>query len=362
MFLFRKIAILAIVLLALPACGPEIEQLQVQERTEPDVAELPAKSQASPPPELKIESSDADSNIALMDERQRFTVLTDPWSKYFRAEPTLIVLPKLTHGIAKLLNEQQTKAREILSNTGQVVDRPEYIQLEEQLEALKSAVPGAETRSGYGHTSRRVYVAPHSYVTPDGRSAYVRTGGTSHYYTVFRRVHKSSSPALARSIENVVYNASLEDLDQRIAALRQLYRTWSRRTNVMSPNGVEGLMREANQAYLEGIQGFTGEFVHLQGRLNRMRASVAAKSAEREANLEAWRSFEENRLPIIRDYIVQQQEFEVAANDNYFELPAANLEDKFILLACPIGERTLYFDLSPDSHAKHPFRLIAMEE
>lgn len=360
--LLRKIAIPAVLLVALTACGPEIQEVQVQETTEPDANDEPAESQAPTPRKVEIEVHDTELNAALMAERRRFTVITDPWSKYFRTEPTVVILPKLTEGIEGLLIEQQTKAREILSDTGQVADRPEYIHLKEQLEALKSAVPGAETRSGYGHTSRRVYVAPHSYVTPDGRSAYVRTGGTSHYYTVFRRVHKSSSPALARSIENVVYNASLEDLDQRIAALRQLHRTWSRRTNVMSPNGVEGLMREANQAYLEGIQGFTGEFVQLQGRLNRMRASVAAKSAEKEANLEAWRSFEENRLPIIRDYIVQQQEFEVAASDDYFELPAANLEDKVILLACTIGERTLYFDLSPDSYAKHPFRLIAMEE
>lgn len=358
MSLLRKIVIPAVLLVALTACEPEIQEVPVKETTGPDATDPSAEPEAPTIQEIGNEKRDT----ALMADRRLFTVITDPWSKYFRAEPTLIVLPKLTQGIAELLSEQQTKAREILSNTGQVADRPEYIQLEEQLESLKSAVPGAETRSGYGRASRRVYTSSHSYVAPDGSSAYVRTGDRSHYYTVFRRVHKSSSPALARSVENVVYNASLEDLDQRIAALRQIHRTWSRKTNVMSPNGVEGLMREANRAYLDGIQGYTGEFVQLQGRLKRMQALVEAKSTEKGASLEAWRSFEANRLPIIHDYIEQQQEFQAAASDDYFELPATNLENKVILLACTIGERTLYFDLRPDSHAKHPFRLIAMEE
>lgn len=173
MLLLRKIAIPAVLLVALTACGPEIQEVQVQETTEPDANDEPAESQAPTPREVEIEVHDTDPNAALMAERRRFTVITDPWSKYFRTEPTVVILPKLTEGIEGLLIEQQTKAREILSDTGQVADRPEYIHLKEQLEALKSAVPGAETRSGYGHTSRRVYVAPHSYVTPDGRSAYL---------------------------------------------------------------------------------------------------------------------------------------------------------------------------------------------
>ena len=191
----------------------------------------------------------------------------------------------------------------------------------------------------------------------------MRTGASrSYYYTIFNRVHKSSSPALARSVENIIYNATLEDIDQRIEALRQLRRTWSRRTNVMSPNGVEGVMREANQAYLEGIQGYTGEVVQLQSRLKRVQALIDAESAKKEARLEEWRSFEANRLPVIEEYIARNQHVQVAAQNGQYELPAELLDKQVVLLACTIGERTLYFDLNPDAYGKHPFRLVAMGE
>jgi hypothetical protein len=327
-----KIVIFIVVLYSLAGCKPEIQQAGIEEQ-----------------------------DVRMMDETQLFSVVTDPWSKYFRAEPTLIILPKLTQGVEDLLNEQQQRAREILSNTGQLADRPEYIQLEEELESLKSAVPGAETRSGYGRSYSRSYSPSHTYVSSDGSTAYFRTGsGGSHYYTVFHRVHKSSSPALARSVENIIFNASLDDIDQRIEALRQLYRTWSRKTNVMSPNGVEGVMRAANQAYLDGILGYTMEVVQLQSRLKRVQALIDAESAKKETGLEEWRSFEANRLPVIREYIQRHTKLQVAAEDGTFRVPTALLENHVILLACTIGERTLYFDLRAGSHSKHPFRLVAM--
>ena len=56
--------------------------------------------------------------------------------------------------MTQLLEEQQRLAKEILSSTGQINERPEYIELEEDLAQLKMAVPGAETASGY---SRQLY-------------------------------------------------------------------------------------------------------------------------------------------------------------------------------------------------------------
>ena len=130
----------------------------------------------------------------------------------------------------------------------------------------------------------------------------------------------------------------------------------------MSPNGVEGVMREANQAYLEGIQGYTGEVVQLQSRLKRVQALIDAESAKKEARLEEWRSFEANRLPVIEEYIERNQHVQVAAQNGQYELPAELLDKQVVLLACTIGERTLYFDLNPDAYGKHPFRLVAMGE
>lgn len=352
-----KIVILTVMLLyGLAGCKPQIQEVQLVEEAD---ASKDTDSQTPDRQVTEIEERDA----SIMAETRLYSVITDPWSKYFRADPTLIILPKLTRGVEDLLNEQQQKAREILSNTGHPGDRPEYIQLEEELESLKSAVPGAETRSGYGRSSRRYYSSPRSYVSSDGSTAYVNSGSSrNYYYTVFNRVHKSSSPALARSVENIIYNATLEDIDQRIEALRQLQRVWARKTNVMSPNGVEGVMREANIAYLEGIRGYTDEVIQLQSRLKRVQALIDAESAKKGARLDEWRSFEANRLPIIQEYIERNLQVQVVAENGQYELPSALLKKHVILLACTIGERTLYFDLKADSHGKHPFRLVAMEE
>jgi hypothetical protein len=291
-----------------------------------------------------------------------FTVLTDPWSQYFRSDPVIYLIPSLSEGVEQLLGEQQELARDILSTSGKIVDRPEYIQLEEQLAELKLAVPGAETASGYGRGYRRDVRSPgYAYVAPDGSYAESRTSrGYTRYYTVFRRVHKSSSPALARSVESIVYNASVEDIGQRIAALRQLISKWSRRTSVMSPNGVEGVMREANEAYLDSLKEYTSDWLGIQERLRRVETSIQAAEERKLERLEEWRRFEENRLPVIAEYIERQHSERVSHAGGRYQIPGALLNDHIILLACEIGERRLFFDLTQGTHSDHPFRLIAM--
>ncbi len=40
-----------------------------------------------------------------------FTVLTDPWSQYFRSDPVIYLIPSLSEGVEQLLDEQQELAR-----------------------------------------------------------------------------------------------------------------------------------------------------------------------------------------------------------------------------------------------------------
>ena len=293
-------------------------------------------------------------------ETKSFTVLTDPWSKYFQAKPIIYLLPSLSKGVTQLLEDQQRLAKEILSSSGQINERPEYIVLEEDLAQLKFAVPGAETASGY---SRRSYSPSYNYISSDGSHIYSRTGGSySGYYTTFRNVHKSSSPALARSIENIVFNASIDDLDQRISALQQMMRTWSRRTNIMSLNGVEGIMRDANLAYLSSLKDYAGEWVRLQKRLKQVESLITAESAKKAARLEEWRAFELNRLTVIADYVERNHSHKAGADNATYELPLGEMKQPTVLLACEIGERTLYFNLSHGRHPDHPFRLVSLEQ
>ena len=293
-------------------------------------------------------------------ETKSFTVLTDPWSKYFQANPIIYLLPSLSKGVTQLLEDQQRLAKEILSNTGQISDRPEYVELEEDLAQLKFAVPGAATASGY---SRRYYSPSYSYISYDGNYIYSRTGSRySGYYTIFRNVHKSSSPALARSIENIVYNASVDDLDQRISALQQMLRAWTRRTNLMSLNGTEGVMRDANQAYLSSLKDYAGEWVRLQQRLKQVESLITAEKTKEAARLEEWQTFELNRLPVITDYIERNHAHKAGADNGTYELPLGEMKQPTVILACEIGERTLYFNISDYRHPDHPFRLVSLEQ
>lgn len=296
-------------------------------------------------------------------EPKDFTVITDPWSKYFQKEPSIYVIPSLSRGVIQLLEDQQRLAKEILSNTGQISDRPEYVELEEDLDQLKMAVPGAKTASGYGRRYYSYNSPGESYVSSDGRYAYARTGGTySGYYTAFSKVHKSSSPDLARSVENIVYNASIDDLDQRISALQQLLRTWTRRTNLLSLNGVEGVMREANLLYLSSLKDYTGEWVRLQKRLKQVETLITAENSKTAARLKEWETFELNRLPVVADYIERNHAHKAGADNGIYELPLGGMKQPTVLLACEIGKRTLYFNISQGRHPDHPFRLISLDQ
>jgi hypothetical protein len=167
---------------------------------------------------------------------------------------------------------------------------------------------------------------------------------------------------LARSIENIVFNASVDDLDQRISALQQITLTWSRRTNTMSPNGVEGVMRDANLAYLSSLKDYAGEWVRLQKRLKQVESLITAENAKKSARLEEWQAFELNRLPVIADYVERNHHHKAAADNATYELPLGEMKQPAVLLACEIGERTLYFNLNHGRHPDHPFRLVSLEQ
>ena len=334
--------------------SPGISELEPVTASEPIIASEPITTPVPEQPKRKVYS---------VRETKAFTVLTDPWSKYFQTDPFIYVIPSLSKGVTQLLEDQQRLAKEILSNTGKISDRPEYVELEEDLDQLKLAVPGAKTASGYGRRYNRYYSPGVSYVSPDGSYAYARTGSSySGYYTTFSKVHKSSSPDLARSIENIVYNAAVNDLDQRISALQQMLRTWTRRTNLMSPNGVEGVMREANTAYLSSLKDYTGEWVRLQKRLKQVESLITAENSKKAARLKEWQAFELNRLPVIADYIERNHAHKAGADNGIYELPLSGMKQPTVLLACEIGERTLYFNISQGRHPDHPFRLISLDQ
>ena len=130
----------------------------------------------------------------------------------------------------------------------------------------------------------------------------------------------------------------------------------------MSPNGVEGVMRDANLAYLSSLKDYAGDWIRLQKRLKQVELLITAESMKTGERLEEWQAFEFNRLPVIADYIERNHSHKAAADNAIYELPLGEMKHPTILLACEIGERTLYFNLSHGRHPDHPFRLISLEQ
>lgn len=343
------------------ACKPTTTIVAPAEDSSPEISESAPVTTSVPVTTYVPEQPKREAFTA--GETKDFTVITDPWSKYFQKEPLIYVIPSLSRGVIQLLEDQQRLAKEILSNTGQISDRPEYVELEEDLDQLKMVVPGAKTVSGYGRRYTEYYSPSESYVSPDGKYAYARTGGSyGGYYATFSKVHKSSSPDLARSVENIVFNATVNDLDQRISALQQMLRTWTRRTNLLSLNGVEGVMREANILYLSSLKDYMGEWVRLQKRLKQVETLITAENSKIAARLKEWQTFELNRLPVIADYIERNHTHKAVDENGIYELPLGGMKQPTVILACEIGERTLYFNLSQGRHSDHPFRLISLDQ
>jgi hypothetical protein len=130
----------------------------------------------------------------------------------------------------------------------------------------------------------------------------------------------------------------------------------------MSLNGVEGIMREANLAYLSSLKDYAGEWVRLEKRLKQVESLTTAESNKTAARLEEWQAFELNRLPVIADYVERNHSHKASADNATYELPLGKMKHVTVLLACGIGERILYFNLSQGRHPDHPFRLISLEQ
>ncbi|MGZ0707675.1 hypothetical protein ACWPKO_04990 [Coraliomargarita sp. W4R53] len=288
-----------------------------------------------------------------------YALLTDPWSRYFRGTPKLYTVPKLTGSVRSLLSQQQVLAKVILSGSGRVQELPEYLPLIDTLEELKAAVPNAATRMTTSTRTVSSGSRSSAYASDDYSYARNGGGGSNEYSSVIGRVHRSSSPALARSVENLVGNATLEDLHQRIDALDALIEAWTRKTEVMNAGGIDGAMRAANLEYLSSLETYLKDFQALYSEWTKVEARVDDAAARAKSCLAEWQAFEGDGL-VALDRYVQGHTTHVVEVSSFgrYVLPAY---EGLVLMGCQIGERTLYFNLSQVAGDQHPFRLIRVE-
>lgn len=329
--------------------APESEQT-VAPVVQPAVAPVPVPT----PIEAEVKAS--------ADEDQRsFVILCEPWSQYFRSRPTLYAVASLSSGMRDLLSEEQGLIKQVLDASGDVEQSSDYAALEDQLDELKTMIPSAETASGYVPTTRRTY-GSYAYVVGD---TYYASNGRYYYYDsyryrVLREKQASSSPDLVRSVQNLVHNATLElkDLDQRIEALKTLKVQWDRRTSEMSMSGTSGIMREANEAYLTSLADFSREFIRFRSQVREVYDAQISIETNRARILSEWSTFEGKRLGILKSYIESNALARVDLNAGNELTLDVNFMNRELILACEIGDRVLYFEVSNRKSKLHPFVMV----
>lgn len=309
---------------------------------DPDAELVPNKPDYTAPAGARIDTG----------KQASFIVLNQPWDKYFAEPPSILLVDGMSKGIAELLREEQALIKSVLDSGSEAGSSSEYVLLEDKLDQLKSVIPQAETSSGYVRSTARTRY-PYTYAGYDyAYSSYYR-----RYYTVMRQKSASSSPEMIRSVEGIAHNATLEDLDQRIQALQSILSKWRKQTSEMNPNGTTGIVREANEVYLAGLQNYLSDFQEIRRELRQVEAKQDQIVQNRAVILQEWQAFENSRLPVLEEYFNSNAVARVTANaEGMFVMKADDNLDR--IYACKIGTRMLYFKLSTNDHTLHPFTMV----
>jgi hypothetical protein len=303
-----------------------------------------------------------------------YVFLAGGWEKWISEKPTILITAKMSPVIKGILTTQQELANVILTTDSASSEHPSIIYLSEKLKYLKSQVPDGATAQGKSQHKERELVASGTYT---GSANYTSTGsiggdsysgvGSINYNTsykdyihYFKEVTRSSSPQLVRAVQNVVHNTNLDDLQQRIDALKSYLKQWTERTKHMSTLGVSGVMRDANKKYLEALGNFIRDFEKLQSEQASAKKLIQQEKDNRQKLLLQWAEFEKNELQILNKYFEKNKRYAIRSEDGEsFMLPGLP-EDGSIILSCPIGSRTLFFDLSQGVSKLHPLKFIKL--
>lgn len=124
----------------------------------------------------------------------------------------------------------------------------------------------------------------------------------------------------------------------------------------MSANGTEGIMRDANEAYVVGLDAFTKDLIELRMDLRKIEQAQANKEQQKASLMQQWQLFEQQQLPILEHYFEGSKLATLSPEaGNQCQIPSEYLHGRLIL-ACQIGPRTLFFEIE-GRHEDHPFIL-----
>jgi hypothetical protein len=138
-------------------CTPQDEEVSAEPEPTPVLDEkAPAYDEKAPEPSVDISLDFLDS-VKPPENQREYVVLCEPWDRYFRSNPYILVLNRTSTGISELLVAEQKLANAVLDMSAGSEESSDYSVLKEQLAELKTFIPAAETASGYVERSHRGY-------------------------------------------------------------------------------------------------------------------------------------------------------------------------------------------------------------
>lgn len=125
----------------------------------------------------------------------------------------------------------------------------------------------------------------------------------------------------------------------------------------MSLTGSSGIMRSANEEYLEILDSYIGDFIALKKDIIKAEESRDAIEANKNGILAEWHQFEKTKLPILDQYLKMNVAKEIEAREDTYTIVEPEY-DGIMLMMSKIGDYELFFEISNKRSKLHPFVLL----
>ena len=115
-------------------------------------------------------------------------------------------------------------------------------------------------------------------------------------------------------------------------------------------------MRDANEAYLEGLKKYTSDFIQLRQELRVIKSEQSKKAANKSNIIESWNQFEKRNLHVLNKFFHDNETAIIEPTKGADYLISKDKLKGTLILVCSIGPRQLYFELN-GRNPLHPFTL-----
>jgi len=115
-------------------------------------------------------------------------------------------------------------------------------------------------------------------------------------------------------------------------------------------------MRDANEAYLDGLRQYTSDFIQLRKELRIIKSEQSKRAANKSNIIAEWNQFEQQNLHILNKFLHDNHTAIIDPTKGADYLINKDKLNGTLILVCNIGPRQLYFELN-GRNPFHPFTL-----